>query len=224
MISFRVSADDSPILAKQFEPQFEPNDLLQMHNRNFVINMVINGEKAPAFSARTLNLPPAQTDNTKLIIENTRAIYSQPREAIEQSINDRILPPENLTVKRPGPAYTPPKSPEQREADRIAKEQAMLAQGKQWPIDGITPDAANTPLLEQEEPVPVEPEMLPEPVKAFGSEPSEQPTKKKRSRTRKRKSGDGEGERKPNKPRIIKESNAPSNAQPPRDDTLLKLR
>lgn len=224
MISFRVSADDSPILAKQFEPQFEPNDLLQMHNRNFVINMVINGEKAPAFSARTLNLPPAQTDNTKLIIENTRAIYSQPREAIEQSINDRILPPENLTVKRPGPAYTPPKSPEQREADRIAKEQAMLAQGKQWPIDGITPDAANTPLLEQEEPVPVEPDILPEPVKAFGSEPSEQPAKKKRSRTRKRKSGDGEGERKPNKPRIIKESNAPSNAQPPRDDTLLKLR
>lgn len=224
MISFRVSADDSPILAKQFEPQFEPNDLLQMHNRNFVINMVINGEKAPAFSARTLNLPPAQTDNTKLIIENTRAIYSQPREAIEQSINDRILPPENLTVKRPGPAYTPPKSPEQRETDRIAKEQAMLAQGKQWPIDGITPDAANTPLFEQEEPAPVEPEMLPEPVKAFGSEPSEQPAKKKRSRTRKRKSGDGEGERKPNKPRIIKESNAPSNAQPPRDDTLLKLR
>jgi len=224
MISFRVSADDSPILAKQFEPQFEPNDLLQMHNRNFVINMVINGEKAPAFSARTLNLPPAQTDNTKLIIENTRAIYSQPREAIEQSINDRILPPENLTVKRPGPAYTPPKSPEQREADRIAKEQAMLAQGKQWPIDGITPDAANTPLLEQEEPTPVEPDILPEPVKAFGSEPSEQPAKKKRSRTRKRKSGDGEGERKPNKPRIIKESNAPSNAQPPRDDTLLKLR
>lgn len=224
MISFRVSADDSPILAKQFEPQFEPNDLLQMHNRNFVINMVINGEKAPAFSARTLNLPPAQTDNTKLIIENTRTIYSQPREAIEQSINDRILPPENLTVKRPGPAYTPPKSPEQREADRIAKEQEMLAQGKQWPIDGITPDAANVPLLEQQEPTPIEPEILPEPVKAFGSEPSEQPAKKKRSRTRKRKSSDGEGGRKPNKPRIIKESNAPSNTQPPRDDTLLKLR
>ncbi|MCA9342359.1 type IV secretion system DNA-binding domain-containing protein, partial [Candidatus Saccharibacteria bacterium] len=45
MISFRVSADDSPILSKQFEPQFEATDLLQMHNRNFIINMVINGEK-----------------------------------------------------------------------------------------------------------------------------------------------------------------------------------
>ncbi|QHU91111.1 TraM recognition domain-containing protein [Candidatus Saccharibacteria bacterium oral taxon 955] len=61
MISFRVSADDSPILAKQFEPQFEPNDLLQMHNRNFIINMVINGEKAPAFSAKTSTYHPPKT-------------------------------------------------------------------------------------------------------------------------------------------------------------------
>src|ERR1035437_198784 len=29
MISFRSSADDAPILSKQFEPQFEPGDLLQ---------------------------------------------------------------------------------------------------------------------------------------------------------------------------------------------------
>ena len=86
MMSFRVSADDAPNLAKQFEPQFEPNDLLQMHNRNFVINMVINGEKAPAFSARTLNLPPPQTDNTGRIIENTRRLYSRSRKDIETAI------------------------------------------------------------------------------------------------------------------------------------------
>ena len=49
MISFRVSADDAPILAKQFEPNFESIDLLQMHNRNFVVNMVIGGEKLRRF-------------------------------------------------------------------------------------------------------------------------------------------------------------------------------
>lgn len=90
IISFRSSADDAPILAKQFEPQFEAGDLLQMHNRNFIINMVINGEKAPAFSARTLNLPPPQTDLTHNIIEQTRALYSRPRADIEQDINQRI--------------------------------------------------------------------------------------------------------------------------------------
>jgi len=96
MISFRVSADDSPILAKQFEPQFESQDLLQMHNRNFVINMVINGEKAPAFSARTLELPPPQIDNTGRIIENTRRLYSRNRADIEQEISLAIQPPEHL--------------------------------------------------------------------------------------------------------------------------------
>ena len=87
MICFRVSADDAPILAKQFEPNFEANDLLQMHNRNFVINMVIGGEKTPAFSARSLELPPSQTDNTMHIIENSRRHYSRPRVEIEKEIS-----------------------------------------------------------------------------------------------------------------------------------------
>lgn len=90
MISFRVSADDSTILARQFQPQFEANDLLQMHNRNFIINMVINGEKQPAFSAKTLTLPPVQTDLTAQIIEHTRAHYSRTRADIEAQIDAAI--------------------------------------------------------------------------------------------------------------------------------------
>ncbi len=119
MISFRVSADDAPILSKQFEPQFEAADLLQMHNRNFVINMVISGEKAPAFSARTLQLPPPQIDNTGRIIEYTRRRYSRNRTDVEQEIASAILPPQNLQPKQ-----TP-------------------AQAAQWPINAngttITP-------------------------------------------------------------------------------------
>jgi len=101
MISFRVSADDAPILAKQFEPQFEPNDLLQMHNRNFVINMVLGGEKAPAFNATTLTLPTPQIDNTGRIIENTRRNYSRSRAEVEQEIAEAIRP---LNVPHKPPA------------------------------------------------------------------------------------------------------------------------
>ena len=123
MISFRVSADDAPILSKQFEPQFEPNDLLQMHNRNFVINMVINGEKSPAFSARTLNLPPPQTDNTGRIIENTRHLYSRSREEVEKEISEAIQPPKPLQTSAP----------------------LSQTQTAQWPINAqtqtITPDS-----------------------------------------------------------------------------------
>lgn len=246
MVSFRVSADDSPILAKQFEPQFEPTDLLQMHNRNFIINMVINGEKSPAFSARTLNLPPTQTDNTQQIILNTRELYGQPREAIEQSINERIMPPENLTVKRPGPAYTAPKSEEDRESDRREREAAMVAQGKQWPISNVTPDQVNTALQEAKQQQGSQPQRAPEakpatvtepprrdPNESFGSSSSEQgeEPRRKRTRNRKRKPSEGGGEannNKPNHPRIIRDSE-PQQA-PPRppakkeDPTVLNLR
>ncbi|NCU29949.1 DUF87 domain-containing protein, partial [Candidatus Saccharibacteria bacterium] len=91
-ISFRVSADDAPILSKQFEPVFEPADLLQMHNRNFVINMVIKGEKSPAFSARTLNIPTPQVDYFEYIVNNSRRIYSRNRAEVEAEIQQLVTP------------------------------------------------------------------------------------------------------------------------------------
>ncbi|TAL15179.1 DUF87 domain-containing protein [Patescibacteria group bacterium] len=118
MISFRVSADDAPILSKQFEPQFEATDLLQMHNRHFIINMVIGGEKAPAFSATTLTLPLPQIDNTSHIIENTRRNYSRPRAEVEQEIAAAI-----------GSSTPPQKAPQSQ------------AQAKKWPIDALAQSA-----------------------------------------------------------------------------------
>lgn len=92
MISFRVSADDAPILAKQFEPNFAVTDLLQMNNRHFIINMVIGGEKTPAFAAQTLELPAMQTDNTQLIVEHTRQYHTRERQQIEQEIAAMMQP------------------------------------------------------------------------------------------------------------------------------------
>ena len=100
VISFRVSADDAPILSQQFEPQFEASDLLQMNNRHFVISMVINGEKVPAFSATTLTLPVSQADNTDKIIENTRRHYSRSRADVEAEINRIIAPPQYLVKNK----------------------------------------------------------------------------------------------------------------------------
>ena len=100
MISFRVSPDDAPILGKPFEPQFQPEDLIQMHNRHFIISMVIKGEKVPAFSATTLTLPPTQTDFSPQIIENTRRNYATPRHQIEEAIQGAM-------GKSPQPAAAP---------------------------------------------------------------------------------------------------------------------
>lgn len=189
MISFRVSADDAPILSKQFEPQFEPGDLLQMANRNFIINMVINGEKVPAFSARTLQLPPAQADNTPAIVANTRERYAQPRAVVEQSINDMVQPPESLKKSAP----------------------QSNAQAKQWPVDSgakpTTHAAPNKPTIIADTPagqaalgqtpttpaVPAPNQDQPKPVQQQGGEGEQPaPAKRKRSRSRRKKSSGAE--------------------------------
>lgn len=89
-ISFRVSADDAPILVKQFEPTFEESDIIQLNNRNFIISMIINGEKVPAFSATTLSIPNTPKDNFDAIIAHSREYYARPRLEVEAEIRDTI--------------------------------------------------------------------------------------------------------------------------------------
>ncbi len=88
VMSFRVSPDDAPFLQKYFEPEFEAANLIQQHSRFFVISMMIDGEKAPAFSAKTLNLPQPPDDNSELIIARTRERYSRARAEIELEIRE----------------------------------------------------------------------------------------------------------------------------------------
>ena len=89
-ISFRVSADDAPILSKQFEPVFEAQDLLNLNNRHFVVSMIINGEKTPAFSATTLSIPKPPNDITPRIVRNSRLVYARSREDVEKDIRANI--------------------------------------------------------------------------------------------------------------------------------------
>ncbi|HRJ06526.1 MAG TPA: type IV secretion system DNA-binding domain-containing protein [Candidatus Saccharibacteria bacterium] len=157
MICFRVSADDAPILSKQFEPNFEALDLLQMHNRNFVINMVINGEKTPAFSARTLNLPPTQADNTGRIVEHTRLNYSRERSEVEKEIADLVNSTAAVPMaKPPAPAgatwpinahtqvITPAQSPQVSSSDAAPAKKKRTRSRKKKPSS--TASAAAQPV------------------------------------------------------------------------------
>lgn len=88
MVTFRVSPDDAPFLQKYYEPQFEASDLIQQHNRHFVASMTINGEKAHAFSAKTLSLPQAPESLMSKIIELSRQRYGKPREEVVAYIRE----------------------------------------------------------------------------------------------------------------------------------------
>jgi hypothetical protein len=170
MISFRVSADDAPLLSKQFEPQFEPNDLLQMHNRNFIINMVIRGEKAPAFSATTLTIPPTQTDYMQHIVDSSRRKYSRERASVEQEIQSLIA----TMSSQPQPQQPAPAAPKSRKL------------GELWPVDS----GAKT-VAEKQPPTELQPKESRADAPAVPNTqdaPTDQPKKKRtRSRSRKKK-------------------------------------
>ncbi|MCL1929733.1 type IV secretion system DNA-binding domain-containing protein [Candidatus Saccharibacteria bacterium] len=99
LLSFRVSADDATKISKQFEPQFEPPDIISMNNRHFVVNMIIDGEKTQPFSGVTLALPPRQDSHIDAITEHTRDNYSKPRLVVEQEIAEKIDIPLELHSK-----------------------------------------------------------------------------------------------------------------------------
>ena len=123
IITFRVSPDDAPFLKKYFEPQFEETDLIAQHSRYFVITMMINGEKAPPFSAKTLNLPLPAQDSTTEIVELSRQRYAQERPVVE----DIVRRAAGLAMDRqPQPQQQrqpPPRPKAQAQLQRAAKAQ-----------------------------------------------------------------------------------------------------
>ncbi len=86
IISFRVGAEDATALTKYFEPQFESQDLIQLHNRAFIASLSIDGEKAPAFSATTMPLPDIPSNYSQDIINNSRLRYSASRSEVEEQV------------------------------------------------------------------------------------------------------------------------------------------
>lgn len=120
IISFRVSPDDAPFLQKYFEPQFESTDLINGHSRFFVISMMIDGEKAPAFSAKTLNLPQSPADNSSQIIELNRQRYTNERVLVEAGISKRMEMAGQQQLK---PAQVVPKitSPTEFQPEQISR-------------------------------------------------------------------------------------------------------
>jgi hypothetical protein len=115
IIAFRMGADDARGMQRYFEPKFLEYDLVHMHNRHFVISMTIEGEKVPAYSAVSLNLPQLGPDNTADIIQRSRAQYAASRDFVERYVGERYstrpLPASRPVPNAPKPAVAPKAAP-----------------------------------------------------------------------------------------------------------------
>jgi hypothetical protein len=135
MIAFRMGADDARGMQRYFEPQFEEYDLVHMNNRNVVINMTIAGEKTPAFSATTLNLPEHYDDETANIIEHSRRQFGTPRSEVEAYVGGRYL----LDVKPQGPSEAKPTKKEQPKAQPQPEAPKAIEKPKEDPVNREAP-------------------------------------------------------------------------------------
>ena len=55
LISFRVGAEDAAFIAREFQPKFGTEDLLNLANREIYLKLMIDGAPSPPFSARTMD-------------------------------------------------------------------------------------------------------------------------------------------------------------------------
>lgn len=90
IIAFRVGAEDTEVLKKQFEPEFSETDLLNIDNFNALIKTLINGLTAKSFNVK---IEPPERGNTEFaekIKEVSRQKYGRDRQEVEAEILRRL--------------------------------------------------------------------------------------------------------------------------------------
>lgn len=90
MIVFRVGADDADFLEKEFEPEFIPQDIVNLPNFKIYLKLMIDGVTSRPFSAKTLP-PMVKSGNKKVeeeVIKSSRDLYCRSKEDVEREINN----------------------------------------------------------------------------------------------------------------------------------------
>lgn len=88
MIVFRVGAEDAEMMEKEFEPEFMPQDLVNLPNHHIYLKLMVDGVTSRPFSAVTLaplNFAEDPMMKEKILL-SSRAIYGRNRAEVEQQI------------------------------------------------------------------------------------------------------------------------------------------
>jgi hypothetical protein len=87
MVVFRVGAADAEYLEKEFAPEFEANDFVNIPNFHYYIKLMIEGVASHPFSACSLPPPPLPPESfVDEILEHSRRQYALPRAEVEKKI------------------------------------------------------------------------------------------------------------------------------------------
>jgi len=88
LVVFRVGAEDAEFLEKEFLPDFNVEDLVNLGKYHIYLKLMIDGISGRAFSAKTLPpIPKPSKSYRDKIIKVCRERYSNPRRVIEEKIS-----------------------------------------------------------------------------------------------------------------------------------------
>ncbi len=89
MIAFRIGATDAEFLEKEFEPEFNIQDIINLPNYHIYLKLMVDGVTSRPFSATTL--PPfpvsAHDEYKEEIIKLSRKLYGRQKELVEDDIS-----------------------------------------------------------------------------------------------------------------------------------------
>jgi len=90
MIIFRVGSDDAEFLEKEFDPEFTPQDIVNLPNYKIYLKLMIDGVTSRPFSAKTLPqmVKSGNKEVEEEVIRSSRDLYCRPREVVEREINN----------------------------------------------------------------------------------------------------------------------------------------
>ena len=86
MVVFRVGAQDSEFLIKQFEPIFSQSDLMNIDNFNAYAKILINNQTSRPFNIRTTRYPSPDSALSQKMKEFSFAKFGSDRDEVEKDI------------------------------------------------------------------------------------------------------------------------------------------
>lgn len=86
MAIFRVGAEDAEFLAKQLEPVFTEQDLINLDNRNAYLKLLVAGRPVKPFSLETIAPPEGKRENIEKLKELSALKFGRPKEEVEAEI------------------------------------------------------------------------------------------------------------------------------------------
>jgi len=87
LVCFRIGAADAEFLEKEFMPEFEATDLVNLENYTVYMRLLIDGIASRPFSAKILPpLTPPAENFKDIIVANSREKYALPRAVVDEKI------------------------------------------------------------------------------------------------------------------------------------------